>query len=86
MSLAEDMPDKAAKHAPGFAILPAALVDAWPGLSPSAHAVAGALAGMMNGKTCECYPSRQTIADRAGLDKADTVTKATQELHRRGLL
>ncbi len=62
-----------------YAYLPDALIDAWPKLSPSAKAVAVALASFMNGKG-ECWPGRESIGRRAGIARVKTITGAVRKL------
>ena len=60
-------------------------MEVWAKLSPKAKAVAGALGYFMNGDG-KCWPSRKKLAERAGLGRLYGVTKATHELHAKGLL
>ena len=69
-----------------YAKLPDALVDAWPGLSLSAKAVAGAIASHMNGTRGDCFPSVAALMKQSGLRRAKSVRKAIKELAEAGLL
>jgi hypothetical protein len=64
-----------------YAYLPDAVINAWPKLSPSAKAVAVALASFMNGKG-ECWPGVKALLERSGLRKPQTVADAVAELER----
>ncbi len=68
-----------------YAYLPDALIDTWPKLSPSAKAVAVALASFMNGKG-ECWPGVKALLERSGLRKRQTIADAVAELERTALV
>ncbi len=68
-----------------YARLPGNVLQAWPDLSPSAKAVAVALASFMD-RDGECWPSREKIMERSGVRRTATVSKATTELEAQGLL
>lgn len=68
-----------------YAVLPDHVMAVWPGLSPSAKAVAGALGCYMNGAG-ECWPSVAELQKRSGIHKRQTVTRAIAELEGQGIL
>ena len=68
-----------------YAYLPPAVVDALPGLTPSAARIAVAVASFM-GKSGECWPGHKAIGRRAGISRLDTIRTALAELRDSGLL
>ena len=68
-----------------YAYLPPAVVDALPGLTPSAARIAVAVASFM-GKSGECWPSRAALSQRSGVRKPHTIARALRRLADAGLL
>jgi hypothetical protein len=64
--------------------VPWSVVDTWPGLSPSARAVAVAIGAFIAEGRRD--PTRQEIGARAGLRRLETVRRALRELLGKGLL
>ena len=62
-----------------YAVLPEAVIQAWPALSFKAKSVVVAIASFMDGEG-RCYPSREAIRRRAGLHRRDSVSAAISEL------
>lgn len=79
----EDPPayDAVPKHAPGFAVIPAAVFD-----TRNAHAIAvfAAISKHAN-KDGECWPSIETIGNLVGLSKP-TIIKAVRVLEKAGVI
>ena len=73
------------KRKPGFGILPKAVLKAWPGLSPSAKAVVGALAGFADEEGAS-FPSVAALMQRSGLRRDRSVHKAIAELRSLGIV
>jgi hypothetical protein len=70
---------------PPYAHIPEEVVDAWPKLSPSAKALAVALAAHMD-KAGQCWPSVPVLRERSGLRKPQTIADAVAELETAGLV
>ena len=68
-----------------YGILPANVIKAWPNLSFSAKAIAGALSAYMDSDG-KCWPSRPKLMEKSGIKSANTFAKSMKELKAKGLL